>query len=76
MLDALRFTEEHGEVCPANWKAGDEGMKPMAEGVAGYLARNAKWQYSHPASCGISSYRAERCWRARRSIWPPARRPM
>ena len=29
MLDALRFTEEHGEVCPANWKAGDEAMKPM-----------------------------------------------
>ena len=41
-LDALQFTEKHGEVCPANWKAGDEGMKPTADGVAGYLAKHAK----------------------------------
>jgi peroxiredoxin (alkyl hydroperoxide reductase subunit C) len=42
MLDALQFTEEHGEVCPANWIAGDEGMKPTADGVAEYLAKHAK----------------------------------
>jgi peroxiredoxin (alkyl hydroperoxide reductase subunit C) len=42
MLDALQFTEKHGEVCPANWKAGDEGMKPSSEGVANYLAKHAK----------------------------------
>ncbi len=41
ILDALQFTEEHGEVCPANWKSGDEAMKPTAEGVADYLAKNA-----------------------------------
>ncbi len=41
MLDALQFTEEHGEVCPANWHAGEEGMKPTAEGVASYLAKHA-----------------------------------
>ena len=41
MLDALQFTEKHGEVCPANWKAGDEGMKPTAEGVASYLATHS-----------------------------------
>jgi peroxiredoxin (alkyl hydroperoxide reductase subunit C) len=41
MLDALQFTEEHGEVCPANWIAGDEAMKPTAEGVAEYLSKNA-----------------------------------
>jgi peroxiredoxin (alkyl hydroperoxide reductase subunit C) len=41
-LDALQFTEEHGEVCPANWKTGDEAMKPTAEGVAKYLSKNAK----------------------------------
>jgi peroxiredoxin (alkyl hydroperoxide reductase subunit C) len=41
MLDALQFTEKHGEVCPANWKAGDEAMKPTAAGVAEYLAKNA-----------------------------------
>jgi peroxiredoxin (alkyl hydroperoxide reductase subunit C) len=41
MLDALRFTEEHGEVCPANWREGEEAMKPTAEGVAEYLAAHA-----------------------------------
>jgi peroxiredoxin (alkyl hydroperoxide reductase subunit C) len=42
MLDALQFTEEHGEVCPANWKSGDEAMRPTAEGVASYLAKHSK----------------------------------
>lgn len=41
VLDALQFTEEHGEVCPANWNAGDEAMKPTAEGVASYLAKHS-----------------------------------
>lgn len=41
MLDALQFTEKHGEVCPANWKEGEEAMKPTAEGVADYLAKHA-----------------------------------
>ncbi|RMH05257.1 MAG: peroxiredoxin [Planctomycetota bacterium] len=41
MVDALQFTEEHGEVCPAGWKSGDEGMKPSTEGVAEYLAGHA-----------------------------------
>ena len=40
MVDALQFTEEHGEVCPANWVEGDEAMKPTAEGVAEYLAKH------------------------------------
>jgi peroxiredoxin (alkyl hydroperoxide reductase subunit C) len=42
MLDALRFTEEHGEVCPANWHEGEEAMKPTAKGVADYLAKHAQ----------------------------------
>jgi peroxiredoxin (alkyl hydroperoxide reductase subunit C) len=42
VLDALRFHEEHGEVCPANWHEGEEAMKPTAEGVASYLAKHAK----------------------------------
>ncbi len=42
MVDALQFTEEHGEVCPAGWHKGEEGMKPSAEGVATYLAKHAK----------------------------------
>lgn len=41
-LDALQYTEEHGEVCPANWREGDEAMKPTAEGVASYLAKHTK----------------------------------
>lgn len=41
-LDALKFHEEHGDVCPANWKEGDEAMKPTADGVASYLAKHAK----------------------------------
>ncbi len=38
MVDALQFFEEHGEVCPANWHAGDQAMKATADGVADYLA--------------------------------------
>ncbi len=41
MLDALQFTEKHGEVCPANWRQGAATMKPTAEGVASYLAKHA-----------------------------------
>ena len=37
MLDAIQFTEEHGDVCPANWTKGDDAMEPTAEGVARYL---------------------------------------
>jgi len=41
MVDALQYFEQHGEVCPANWKPGEEAMKPTAEGVAEYLAKHA-----------------------------------
>jgi len=41
MVDALQFTEEHGEVCPAGWNQGDKGMVPDAKGVASYLASEA-----------------------------------
>ena len=41
MVDALQFVETHGDqVCPANWKEGDEAMKPTQEGVASYLAKH------------------------------------
>jgi peroxiredoxin (alkyl hydroperoxide reductase subunit C) len=40
VLDALQFFEQHGEVCPANWRPGDDAMKPDAEGVATYLAKH------------------------------------
>ncbi len=40
MVDALEFFEENGEVCPANWQKGDEGMKATAAGVADYLSKH------------------------------------
>ncbi len=42
MVDALQFTEEHGEVCPAGWNKGKAGMKASTSGVAEYLAAHAK----------------------------------
>jgi peroxiredoxin (alkyl hydroperoxide reductase subunit C) len=42
MVDALQFTEKHGEVCPAGWNKGKAGMKASTAGVAEYLAFHAK----------------------------------
>jgi len=42
MVDAVQFSDTHGEVCPANWKQGEDAMKPTAAGVASYLAKHAK----------------------------------
>lgn len=41
MVDALQFTEKHGEVCPAGWQEGKKGMKASTSGVAEYLAKEA-----------------------------------
>jgi peroxiredoxin (alkyl hydroperoxide reductase subunit C) len=40
MLDALQFFEQNGEVCPANWTKGQEGMKESHDGVAAYLSKH------------------------------------
>lgn len=40
MVDALQFFEENGEVCPANWHKGDDGMKASFDGVADYLGKH------------------------------------
>ncbi|XBS70806.1 peroxiredoxin C [Acerihabitans sp. KWT182] len=40
MVDALQFHEEHGEVCPAQWEKGQEGMDASPLGVAKYLSEN------------------------------------
>ena len=40
MVDALDFHTSHGEVCPAGWNKGDEGMKDTPAGVAEYLSKN------------------------------------
>ncbi len=40
VLDALQFNEENGEVCPANWVKGKEGMQADHKGVADYLTKH------------------------------------
>lgn len=42
LIDALEFHEAHGEVCPAGWTKGKTGIKPTTEGIAKYLAAEAK----------------------------------
>ena len=42
MVEALQFTEEHGEVCPAGWQKGQSGMKASPDGVASYLSEHAE----------------------------------
>ena len=41
MVDSLQFHENHGDVCPANWKEGEDAMSPTAEGVADYLSKHS-----------------------------------
>lgn len=41
VIDALQFTEEHGEVCPAGWQKGDAGIQRSSEGIADYLAKHS-----------------------------------
>ncbi len=40
ILDALQFHEVNGEVCPANWQLGADGMKDTHDGVADYLSKH------------------------------------
>ncbi|QTM69310.1 peroxiredoxin C [Buchnera aphidicola (Hormaphis cornu)] len=42
MVDALKFHEEHGEVCPANWNVGKDGIQPTSQGIKNYLSKNFK----------------------------------
>jgi peroxiredoxin (alkyl hydroperoxide reductase subunit C) len=42
IVDALQFTEEYGEVCPAGWQKGEQGMKETPDSVASYLASHAE----------------------------------
>mmetsp|Transcript_28284 Transcript_28284/g.61978 ORF Transcript_28284/g.61978 Transcript_28284/m.61978 type:complete len:199 (-) Transcript_28284:63-659(-) len=39
LVKAFKFTDEHGEVCPANWKPGMETMKPDPNGALEYFAK-------------------------------------
>ncbi len=40
MVDALQFTERHGEVCPAGWSKGKAGMRADSRGVASYMSEH------------------------------------
>lgn len=40
MVDALQYYEEHGEVCPANWRPGEKAMEPTPEGVIEYFRKH------------------------------------
>lgn len=40
VVDALRHFETKGEVCPANWKEGDDAMEESFDGVAAYLSNH------------------------------------
>jgi alkyl hydroperoxide reductase subunit AhpC len=37
MVDAIDYSEEHGEVCPANWKSGQKAMKASVQGLKDYV---------------------------------------
>jgi len=37
LVKAFQFTDEHGEVCPANWESGSKTMKPDPEGSKEYF---------------------------------------
>lgn len=39
-IDALIFSERHGEVCPANWHPGKSAMKATQEGLVEYFKSN------------------------------------
>jgi peroxiredoxin (alkyl hydroperoxide reductase subunit C) len=38
MLDAIIHAEQHGEVCPANWKKGSPSMTATRQGVEAFFA--------------------------------------
>jgi len=39
LIDAFQFTDKYGEVCPANWTPGDEGIKATPEGNKEYASK-------------------------------------
>lgn len=41
MINALQYFEQHGEVCPANWKPGSATIKPDPKGAKEYF-KNVK----------------------------------
>jgi peroxiredoxin 2/4 len=43
MVDAVSYHDEHrGEVCPANWKDGQDTINPTMDGIKSYLQKHPK----------------------------------
>lgn len=40
LIEAFKYVETYGEVCPVNWKKGELGFKPNIESVSNYLKKN------------------------------------
>jgi len=38
VIEAFQFVEKNGEVCPANWKPGEDTIKPNTEGSKEYFS--------------------------------------
>ncbi|VEL35144.1 unnamed protein product [Protopolystoma xenopodis] len=51
LIDALQFTDQHGEVCPANWRPGDKTIKPTTDKSKEYFASTDKYSSSPPSAC-------------------------
>lgn len=41
MVDALQYTEKHGEVCPAGWQQGADTMKEEHDSLRSYFEKHA-----------------------------------
>ncbi|XP_059155214.1 peroxiredoxin-2-like isoform X2 [Physella acuta] len=39
LVQAFRYTDKHGEVCPAGWKPGKDTIKPDSKGIQEYLSK-------------------------------------
>jgi peroxiredoxin (alkyl hydroperoxide reductase subunit C) len=42
VLEAIQFTQEHSNVCPANWEKNKESMDPTEKGLKEYLEKTKK----------------------------------
>ncbi|KAI3392976.1 hypothetical protein diail_4925 [Diaporthe ilicicola] len=58
LVEAFQFTDEHGEVCPADWQSGGETMKADPKGSLEYFGKQGG--KSRPLSSGDASPIAKR----------------
>ncbi len=40
MIDAIEFHHQYGEVCPANWEPGKDGITTSSQGISSYLEKH------------------------------------